>query len=123
MIAMNAIAKSDLEIQVQQLKAQLVEAEQLILDLRREGSSKCDGLVQLSKAHLKHQCSPDDFNVDLLKENGWTEACPELIPANEHLAILRYENHPAGKAELLILFPGATSSPIHVYVDGAIEIS
>lgn len=121
MITMNAVTRADLEIQIQQLKAQLLEAEQVIADLsRRVSTNSC--LIKLSEAHLHHRCSQEDFNSDLLKANGWVDASPEIVPPSAYLAILSYSNHPAGKAELLFLCPSLVDSPIHIYVDGTLEI-
>ena len=118
---MNAVTRADLEIQIQQLKAQLLEAEQVIADLSRKVSTNA-GLIKLSEAHHHHRCSQEDFSSDLLKANGWVDASPEIVPPSEHLSILSYSNHPAGKAELLILCPTFVDSPIHIYVDGTLEI-
>lgn len=112
-----------LEEQITQLKDQLIEAENLLQLLQAGGRRPVADLIRLDEAHLRHNCAAEDFNPEVLKAHGWEDALTSLVKPNPYLAILRATDSAPGRIEVLVLFPTASSTPIHIDVRDCASVS
>lgn len=111
-----------LKEQIEQLREQLIEAEQMLQAAQKQ-TLPATGLIRLDEAHIHHRCAQEDFNPEVLMQHGWEAALSDLVKPSPYISILKATSSAAGRIELLVLFPTASSTPIHVDVSDCASVS
>jgi hypothetical protein len=112
-----------LKEQIEQMREQLIEAENKIQSLSAMQSKKSARAIRLDEAHLHHRCAAEDFDPEVLLAHGWEPALGDLMSPNPFMSVLRAKEPPKGRKEYLVLFPTASSTPILIDVKDCAEAS